>query len=294
MISRVTDQMNSLRAQQHLMSSKTRVAESQDRASSLQKIGKPSDDPTAAAEAMRVKSLQAQAAQHSRNVDDGDGWLSTADSALSATDSLMAKIRQLTLQGANTGAVSQEARDAIAIEIAGLKDDLLGTANASYNGRSVFAGTSDAGVAWTDDYEYTGAAVSSVTRRVGPETSIRVDADGAAAFGVGDDSVFRLVDSIVADLRSGADVGTRLAEIDTRVTALRAVQSDVGARHAQLLRAEDTLMDTTVSLETQRSQLEDLDLGQAVLDLKLQENSYQAALAVTAKVIQTSLMDFLR
>lgn len=294
MISRVTDQMNSLRAQQHLMSSKTRVAESQDRASSLQKIGKPSDDPTGAAEAMRVKNLQAAAAQQSRNADDGDGWLSTADGALSAADSIMAKVRQLTIQGANTGATGPAALEAIAIELEGLKKDLLSTANTSFNGRSVFAGTSDAGVAWTDDYTHTGSASGTVVRRVGPETTVRVDADGRAAFGTGDDSVFRLIDDIVTDLRGGTNVSVHLADIDTRVGDLRGVQSAVGASHAQLLRAKDTLMDTKVGLEAQRSGIEDLDLGQAVLDLKLQENSYQAALAVTARVIQTSLMDFLR
>jgi flagellar hook-associated protein 3 FlgL len=294
MISRVTDQMNSLRAQQHLMSSKTSVAESQDRASSLQRIGRPSDDPTGAAEAMRVKNLQAAAAQQARNIDDGNGWLSTADTALSAADTIMAKVRQLTLQGANTGAAGPAALEAIAIELEGLKKDLLGTANTSVNGRSVFAGTSDAGVAWTDDYAYTGTAGAAVVRRIGPETTVRVDADGAAAFGRDDDSVFRLIDDIVTDLRGGTNVSVHLADIDTRVSDLRGVQSAVGARHAQLLRAQDTLMDTKVGLEAQRSGIEDLDLGQAVLDLQLQQNSYQAALAVTAKVIQTSLMDFLR
>lgn len=294
MISRVTDQMTSLQSQQHLQASKARVSDMQARASSLQKIARPSDDPTATAEAMRVKSLQAAIAQQARNVDDGNGWLSTADSALTAADAILAKVRQLTLQGANTGAVSPDALDAIATELEGLKKDLLSTANASYNGRSVFAGTSDAGVAWTDDYTFTGGVDAAVLRRIGPETTVRVDADGARAFGDGDDSVFRLIDDIVTDLRGGTNVSTHLAAIDVRVGDLRGVQSGVGARHAQLLRAEDTLMDTKVSLEAQRSELEDLDLGQAVLDLQLQQNSYQAALAITAKVVQTSLMDFLR
>ena len=293
MLTRVTNQMTALQSQQHLQAGSVRLAQAQERATSLDKLSRPSDDPTATAEALRVKSLQSALAQHTRNVADGDGWLSTTDSALIAADSLMAKVRELTLQGAN-GALSPNAKEAVAVELEGLKADLLGVANTSINGRSVFAGTSDAGVAFRADYSWTGTAGSSVTRRIGPETTVAVDSDGSAAFGTGASSVFALIDDIATSLRSGGDVASHLTTVDARVSGLRSVQSDMGARHAQLLRAEDTLMDTKVTLEAQRAGLEDLDLGQAVLDLQLQNNSYQAALQVTAKVLQVSLMDFLR
>jgi flagellar hook-associated protein 3 FlgL len=293
MLTRVTNQMTALQSQQHLQAGSVRLAQAQERATSLDKLSRPSDDPTATAEALRVKSLQSAHAQHTRNVADGDGWLSTTDSALIAADSLMAKVRELTLQGAN-GSLSPNAKEAVATELEGLKADLLGVANTSINGRSVFAGTSDAGVAFRADYSWTGTPGSSVTRRIGPETTVAVDSDGSAAFGTGASSVFALIDDIATSLRTGGDVASHLTTVDARVSGLRSVQSDMGARHAQLLRAEDTLMDTKVALESQRAGLEDLDLGQAVLDLQLQNNSYQAALQVTAKVLQVSLMDFLR
>jgi flagellar hook-associated protein 3 FlgL len=293
MLTRVTNQMTALQSQQHLQAGSVRLAQAQERATSLDKLTRPSDDPTATAEALRVKSLQSALAQHTRNVADGDGWLSTTDSALISADSLMAKVRELTLQGAN-GSLSPNAKEAVATELEGLKADLLGVANTSINGRSVFAGTSDAGVAFRADYSWTGTPGSSVTRRIGPETTVAVDSDGSAAFGTGASSVFALIDDIATSLRTGGDVASHLTTVDARVAGLRGVQSDMGARHAQLLRAEDTLMDTKVALESQRAGLEDLDLGQAVLDLQLQNNSYQAALQVTAKVLQVSLMDFLR
>jgi flagellar hook-associated protein 3 FlgL len=293
MLTRVTNQMTALQSQQHLQAGSVRLAQAQERATSLDKLTRPSDDPTATAEALRVKNLQSALAQHTRNVADGDGWLSTTDSALISADSLMAKVRELTLQGAN-GSLSPNAKEAVATELEGLKADLLGVANTSINGRSVFAGTSDAGVAFRADYSWTGTPGSSVTRRIGPETTVAVDSDGSAAFGTGASSVFALIDDIATSLRTGGDVASHLTTVDARVSGLRSVQSDMGARHAQLLRAEDTLMDTKVALESQRAGLEDLDLGQAVLDLQLQNNSYQAALQVTAKVLQVSLMDFLR
>ncbi len=71
-------------------------------------------------------------------------------------------------------------------------------------------------------------------------------------------------------------------------------QADVGVRQAQIQKAGDTLVKQSGALEAQRSSIEDVDLGQAILDLKLQEVTYQSALAVTAKVLQPTLMDFLR
>ena len=294
MITRTTNQMAVLDAQRHLTVSKARVSEAQERASTLDRISKPSDDPTGTAEALRVKADQAANVQWSRNAGDANAWLSTADSALSAADDVLKRVRDLTVQGANTGAQSQASLDAIATEIDGLRSDLLTRANATYAGRSVFAGTSDAGVAFRADASFTGTPGSAVTRQVGSETSVRVDADGAAAFGTGDDSVFSLLDRITTDLRAGVDVGPRLTEVDARLTSLRGVQSDIGARQSQILRAEDTLLDTKTTLEAQRAGIMDLDLGEAVLDLQMQNTSYQAALAVTAKVLQPTLMDFLR
>jgi flagellar hook-associated protein 3 FlgL len=133
-----------------------------------------------------------------------------------------------------------------------------------------------------------------VQRRLDAGTSVRVDSDGAKAFGNGPDSVFALVDNIVADLRSGTNVGPRLNELDARIEALSSERATVGTHHAQLLRAEETNLQQTVALETQRSSIEDLDLAKAVLDLQLQEMQYQASLSVTSRVLQPTLMDFLR
>ena len=40
--------------------------------------------------------------------------------------------------------------------------------------------------------------------------------------------------------------------------------------------------------------LEDVDLSKVLLDLKTQDVNYQTAIAVTARVLQPTLMDFLR
>jgi flagellar hook-associated protein 3 FlgL len=50
----------------------------------------------------------------------------------------------------------------------------------------------------------------------------------------------------------------------------------------------------TGALEAQRAGIEDVDIGQIVIQLKQQEVTYQSTLAVTARTLQPTLMDFLR
>lgn len=293
MISRVTSQTQMRTAQQNLQQNMANMSKLQEQASSLKAINRPSDDPTAAAAALSVRAEARAVDQYSRNADNGNDWLTTLDSALAASTNIMNRVRDLIVQGGN-GALSPAAKEAIAVELEGLRDDLLGLANTSYLGRTVFAGSADAGAAFTSEYAFTGNAASSVTRRIGADTTVRVDADGGAVFGTGTDSVFSLIDTIASNLRDDTPVGDRLGAVDDRLTVIIAERSDVGARQARMERAQGTLLAQSGSLESQRSGLEDIDLAQVIVDLKLQEVTYQSALAVTARVLQPTLMDFLR
>ena len=49
-----------------------------------------------------------------------------------------------------------------------------------------------------------------------------------------------------------------------------------------------------IELTSQRSEMEDIDLPNTIMELQLQQTAYQAALAATARVIQPSPVDFLR
>lgn len=293
MVNRVTSQTRMANSHINLQSAAALLAKLQDTATSLKKISTPSDDPTGTADSMRVRAAQSQTAQFGRNVDDGIGWLATVDSSLGASTDILRKVRDLSVNGANDGALSPTAKEAIAVALEGLRTDLLGRANTTYLGRTVFAGNSDAGVAFRADLSFTGSG-SAVLRQVDSNASVQVDADGVAAFGSGASSVFALIDTIVADLRSGVNVGPHLAAIDTRMTAMLNTQTAAGARENQITAAKDALVTKTGNLEAQRAGIEDVDVGEIVIKLKQQEVSYQAALAVTARTLQPTLMDFLR
>jgi len=70
--------------------------------------------------------------------------------------------------------------------------------------------------------------------------------------------------------------------------------AEIGGRQTRVDKAKDTLAVGANALEAQRSNLEDVDLSKVLLDLKTQDVNYQTAIAVTARVLQPTLMDFLR
>lgn len=293
MISRVTSQTQAAAAQRGLQASATRMGELQQKAIDRRNITRASDDPSAAAESLKVRAEQRAAGQYARNIGNGDGWMSTADSALTQATQLLNRVRDLTLQGAN-GSMSAEGRTAIAVEMDDLKRDMLGVANTAFLGRNVFAGNSDSGVAYKADLTYTGAAGSTVERRVNDGETVRVDVDGKSVFGEGADSVFALIGKTADDLRAGNDVSGSLSGLESFIKKTIGGQAELGSRHSRLLRSEEVNMAKITSLENQRAGIEDVDLARAAMDLQLQNTNYQAALAVTSKVLQNSLMDFLR
>ncbi|TFD84907.1 flagellar hook-associated protein FlgL [Cryobacterium serini] len=303
MVDRVTNQTQMRAAQRNLQENLSQLSRLQEQASTLKTINRSSDDPTAAAAAMSVRAEIRAVDQYSANADNGNNWLTTIDSALSSVTDIMNRVRDLTVQGANSGALTTAAKEAIAVELEGLKTDLATQANTTFLGRSVFAGNSDDATAFALDtnsglYTFKGDA-SSVERRISATSTVRVDADGGTIFdtptSVNSGSVFDLLDDIVKDLRSPTpvNVGARLTTIDERMAVMVGQHTGIGARQVQIERAQSTLLEKANTLDAQRSGIEDADLGQVILDLKLQEMTYQAALAVTARVLQPTLMDFL-
>ncbi|WP_432396844.1 flagellar hook-associated protein FlgL [Pseudarthrobacter sp. L19] len=298
MLNRVTNLTMSSSAQRTLQAQQARLASLQDKASSLDKISRPSDDPAATGQALQTRARIAAAAQYGRNIDDGGRWLTAADSALEQATNVAHKMQDLTVQAGN-GTLNQSAREALALELEGLNKDMISIANRKHLGRNIFAGSSDAATAFTpaspgNPTTFNGTPGSSVERRISENQTVRVDADGAKIFGNGAGSIFDTVSNIVAALRSNQDVAPFAGQLETGVKNIIDGRSDIGTRQAQLDRASSVNTDLETSLDAQKNGIEKADLGSVIMDLKLQETNYQVALAATAKVLQPTLMDFLR
>lgn len=315
-ISRVTTQQLWSSSNGNIQASKARLSQLSDQASSGLAVSKPSDDPTASAAILRTLADQRANTQYGTNIGDGLSWLATTDSAMSSSENLVRQAKDLVIQAANASTQDESSRRAIATQLTGIRNDLLGQANTQYLGRAIFAGTSNAGkaistgtdpVSGATTYTYTGGAggTNDVQRRIGPGSNdvITVSADGAAAFGTGADSVFAKLDSVIAALgKSAADYTAADADavrggidgLGSSLTALTAQHAVVGANYARVQSAKAQNATTATTLEAQRSGLQDADTTRTLLDLKTQELTYQTALQVTAAVLQPTLMSYLQ
>jgi flagellar hook-associated protein 3 FlgL len=136
------------------------------------------------------------------------------------------------------------------------------------------------------------------TRTVGPNAKVRIETTGQEAFGAqgSPTELFTVLSNISKSIRDNdpAVLNQNLTNLDSAHDLLKSALSDVGARYNRVEQMKQSADDHLLSVTSQLSDVEDVDLPKAIMELQIQQTSYQAALAATAKVIQPSLIDFLR
>jgi flagellar hook-associated protein 3 FlgL len=293
-VTRITQNMMAQRSLEGMYSGLGRLSKLQEQVSSGKVLTKPSDSPSDTTAAMRLRASLVEVGQQSRNIDDGQAWLARVDDTVQSAVLQTRHARELGLQ-ANSGAMNPGSRDALASEIESLRDSLLSLANTTHLDRPVFGGLTPGSAAYDDSGAFVGIA-GEVTRSVADGVKVRVDADARAVFGPDGANLFDNLQALADAVRSGdtAAIGSGLGALDTDLNRLGVSLIDIGARTSALDRAAVSAADRELSLKGSLAGVEDVDLPKALMDLKLAETSYQAALASTARVMQPSLLDFLR
>jgi flagellar hook-associated protein 3 FlgL len=260
-------------------------------------ILKPSDDPAAANRGLVLRASMRAREQEARNGADALSWLNLADSKLQGATTRLHRARDLTVAGAsNKDPVAQRA---MATEIAAIRDELVGIANSQHAGRPLFTGFSD-GLAVEKDagaWQYRGDD-GTITRRVSEHDVVQVNVTAAGVFGFGTEGgdVFSLLDRMEEALTTGRqDLLTgQLAELDVAMERIGDKLSLVGAATNRVDAAMSRNQDEQLAIRSELAVTEDVDVSSAVMELQTQEVAYQATLAALSRVLQPSLVDFLR
>jgi len=296
------------------------LVRAQERMSTGKKINRPSDDPTAANRVMEMRIALNHNYQWSRNITDGLSWLYETDAALDDATGLLQKAREIAVQGA-TDTLTDEDRKVLARQVEGIIDGMIKVANSQLGGKYIFAGAETATRPYTVD-TLTGevyyeplrqglpGATLPVLREVAVEHRVQVDAgleDAGGGTYVGvfgkvdgsgkvTDGVFQTLFDLRDDLDAGdaAQVGNRIGEIDLRMDHLMEARVKVGSRTNHLESLKNQYMDQEVRFTGVLSSLQDSDIARVTIEFTQREIAYRASLAAGARLMQTTLIDFLR
>ncbi len=298
MSSRITQGMMNSQLLLNLNRNLNRMDNLQNQMATGRRINKPSDDPVGISFSMRYRSGLAANDQYLKNVDSAVSWLEYTDSAMNQANSLLQRIRELMVDGAN-GTNPQTALDAIQSEVIQLRDQMVTVGNSQFNGKYVFNGQ----MTDVEPYSASTAAMDvtdagQIQFEIGAGVRIPVNISGSQVFGDAGstDNVFQILDQMIADLGNGdsAAVGMGLENLDSRINHFLEIRAEVGAKVNRLELSQSRLEDISTNLQTLQSRTEDADMAEVLTNFKASENVYQASLSVGSKLIQPSLIDFLR
>ncbi len=328
---RITNNMIIANMVKHISNNVTRENKYQTQLSTGQKISVPSDDPVVAARALKLRTDVAKVEQYQKNISDAQSWLDATDETLSKINDVLQTVKEKTVQAAN-GTNTPEETQAIAKEIRQLKAQAVHLANSTYSGRYIFSGFKTDQKLMNDDetspdfgkfsinVDQVAVPPATATREnilyeVGIGDNININITGGDLFNsrntsgaiggnanagvatLGDtSSMVQMFDNIIAGMQTGdsVEIGRQLDSIDAEIQNVLRARADIGARQNRMDLTEDRMSRDVVNFTAAMSENEDVDIAETIMNLKNEENVYQASLAGGARVIQQTLVDFLR
>ncbi|WP_172196385.1 flagellar hook-associated protein FlgL [Saccharibacillus qingshengii] len=304
---RVTSNMMSATLLNNLNRNASKMNNTQLQMSTGMKINKPSDDPTGMTYSLRYRQEIASNEQYQRNVDSAVSWLDFNDKMLSEVDSISQRLRELTVQAAN-GTNPASAHDSVRQEVLQLKDQLVDIANSKLNGKYIFNGETydqkpydfvkgQDGTAETTNVRSLKTDHAKVNYAVGAGVQMSINTTGNEVFG-GDeeDNIFAIINNLDVALKDGnlKDISAQLGLIDQRTEKISSVHAEIGAKTNRIELMQMRLGDLESNLTELQSKTEDADYAELLIKSKIEENIYNASLSVGSKIINMSLVDFMR
>ncbi len=266
--------------------------------SSGKRFSMPSEDPVGVARSLKLRADINENRQFKKNAEDALSWLETTETALMQIKEVLQRARELAVQGAN-GVLSPEDCQKIAEEVVQLRDQLVSLGNSTYAGKHIFAGykTNQAPVGLNPDgsLNYAGD-LGQIMYQVGVSDILQGNMTAREIFEPGGKDLFADMQDFIDALNIGdsGTVGGIIGDIDVHMENILAKVAETGAKVNRMKLVVNRLEDDYLNFNKLLSQNEDADMAEVITRLKSEENVYMAALAGGARIIQPTLVDFLR
>lgn len=264
------------------------------------RINKPSDDPSAIRPVLNARSQIQQGDRFLRTIGTATDRLQMQDSYLDQVTNLLTRAQEVTIASGN-GAMGPADLATYAQEMGNIREELYALANAKIDGKYIFAGFAEDTEPFPDSADPTNYQGDSgqIELEIAPGEKVRTNLTGEQLFqGVGIPggiNLFALLDQVEADLNAN-DPASALSRLDDLKGASEQVsrqRSKMGNIAQRVDNAKLHREDVQIDMKEVLSRYEDSDLIEVITALNQQELAFEAALNVTAKVSNLSILNYL-
>jgi len=258
-----------------------------------------SDNPVAAGALVVNDAQTSQTDQYITNIGDVQGKLQAADSALNNANTIMTTAITVGAEGAN-GTMSTGDRQALAEQVQGLQQQMLGIANTSYQGVYIFGGTNVTTTPFAQSagspsgVQYNGNT-GTTSVQVGDGQSVQTNVAGSQIFLNGSGNVFQALNDLANALNSGTGIEAANTEVQQAFSQMSTQRIVYGNQLSQLQSQQSFLSQEQVNLSSQQTQLVGANLTQVVANESQSQVDLEAALSATGQVLSLpSLLSYLK
>mgnify|MGYP001297349206 FL=1 len=125
---------------------------------------------------------------------------------------------------------------------------------------------------------------------------MQVSINGLELFGIGDGNVFDVINKLTNALENNETdvINESIGNLQRAQEDILSNIADVGGKYNRLEMVEHRYGDDKINYTAVKSSVEDVDQAEVTMQLKMAEMVYRSSLAVGARIIQPTLVDFLR
>lgn len=298
----------------------SKVQKSLNQLSSLKEVSQSSDNPLLVSKIMNLNVSLSRNATFNQEIKDTRSWVQTQDSALSNVSDSMRRIRDL-IQSTGSGTKDADAvranKNEIQQEIQGMVEAL----NTNFDGRYLFGGqkTTEPPFAVERDaknevvgIKYNGSD-ANLSREIADKVTIDVPTNGGEMLTVNKEDLSKLFKDVVETINiylgetdqtppppAGNDADLKkftdefMKKIDMFSDNIVNFRTKIGAVDNRLKSAEQRNESDKMNLTSALSERQDVDIAEKYMEYQNQMLAYQTTMAMGTKIMQTTILDYVR
>jgi flagellar hook-associated protein 3 FlgL len=267
--------------------------------SSGRNVNQLSDNPAAASEDVLNHVQTNQDTQLLQNLSSLTSQGQAIDSTLNSAVQAVTQAISLGVEGAN-GTLSNADRQAVAGELIGIRDQVLGLANQTYQGSYVFAGTATSTQPFVLDntqpngVKYNGNANVN-SNQISPGQKVAVNLPGSQIFTNPAGDVLGALNGLITAVQTNSGLAAASTNLDKAFTVLTTQRVFYGNALNQFQSAQTFLNSDKTQLAQQENSLVGADLAASITNFEQATTATNAILNATNQILTTlNLLNYLK